>query len=235
MPDCYLIIKPTVDIPLNSYKTFLENLNNKLPNLKISSAEYTIDVFCNLLIENNILFSVVGRTLYISYQKGFSFFGGQVVGYGGKKIYNIGCHVGGRTKFYQRGEDEDKEGKKGWKVEDLDRVRFEYTANRNKLINCGIGDLHSFVENPKFWEMNKNRWRFKEFKSEKHPCPWEKRVYQEQYLRLKKKLKDVYQATTTSQALEPLKSNLDFAMQKFDVDWSGDYIISDGKLIKIPY
>jgi hypothetical protein len=249
MPPCYLNILPTTDVPLNSHKTFLENLNDKLPGLKVSSVEYAVDVFCDSLMENNILFSVVSRTLYVPSQKEVSFPYEQAINYGGKKIqYNGLCYTGDRTKYYQRGEDgkkefirKNKKGKEewGWKVEDLDRVRLEFTANRReKFIKCGIGDLCLFIENPKFWEMNKGKWQFKEFKSKKYPLPfpWEKRIFQEVYIEEYIKInKHIYQATTTSQSVEPLKSKLDFAMQKFDVDWSGDYIISDRKLIKIPY
>ena len=207
-------------------------------------------------MENNILFSTIARTLYVRAQKTVSFPYGQEIdepkmNYGGKKIrYNSLCHTGERTKFYQRGEDEKKKfirkNKKGqeewgWKIEDLDRVRLEFTADRRILLNCGIGDLHSFVENPKFWGMyivyrDKNRLQFKEFKLKKHPCPWEKGSFQEKFLILKETLKNnIYRAMTESQLLEPLKSKLLLAMQEFDVDWSGNYIISDRKLIEIPY
>ena len=50
-PFCMIEVHPEKDLPIQTYKGFLIELNEKLikklPDIKLSSVEYAIDVFCN--------------------------------------------------------------------------------------------------------------------------------------------------------------------------------------------
>ena len=57
--------------------------------------------------------------------------------------------IGNDHKVYERGLDENKKGL-GWKIEKLDRVRMEYTADRDKLKEKGIDTLSDLIDDAHF-------------------------------------------------------------------------------------
>ena len=78
--------------------------------------------------------------------------------------------------MYERGPDRPKLGP-AWPSAAIDRVRLEYTAKRRVLVKHGLSTLEDLVENPRFFAINSNRWRFKQFQAKK--LPWVSEGYRE--------------------------------------------------------
>ena len=187
-PWCMIEVHPRKNLPIQTYKGFLIELNEKLieklPDINLSTVEYAIDVFCNDPKAVRNLQWLIRRCLYLPYQKKVITFDNDEIEvnekdikisylYGNNKemahdtgfkitemneVYRIEDH-----KVYERGPDDKKKGL-GWEVENLDRVRMEYTADRDKLKEEGIFILSDLIDDSHFKDMNENRWKFKQFK-----------------------------------------------------------------------
>ncbi len=219
-PWCSIEIHPKIDLPIQTYKDFLIELNKKLteklPDIKLSTVEYAIDVFCNDPEAVRNLQWLIRRCLYLPYQKKVITFDNDEIEvnekdikisylYGNNKemaydtgfkitemneVYRIGDH-----KAYERGPDEKKKKDSlGWEIEDLDRVRMEYTADREKLKEEGMFVLYDLIEDSRFTALNKNRWTFKQFKrSAILPKLWQPYLEQQDpYFKVDKKSKDYH-------------------------------------------
>jgi hypothetical protein len=189
-PGCTIEIHPKKDLPVQTYKDFLielnEKLNKKLPGIKLSEVEYAIDVFCYDPEAVRNLQWLIRSCLYLPYQRNVITFDNDEIEinekdikisylYGNNKemAYDTGYkitemnevyRIGKYHKVYERGPDEKKKKDSlGWEIEDLDRVRMEYTANKIKLKEKGIFNLYDLIYNSTFKVLNESRWTFKQF------------------------------------------------------------------------
>jgi hypothetical protein len=190
LPWCTIEIHPQKDFPVQTYKDFLKGLNKKLieklPDIKVSAVEYAIDVFCYEPEYVRELQWLIRRCLYLRNQMSVITFDNDEINVKGKdvkisyiygwdkqKAYDKGYEiiemnevyrVGDYHKAYERGpDDNDKKKGLGWKVVNLDRVRMEYTADRDKLKEEGIFTLPDLIDDAHFKAINENKWVFRKF------------------------------------------------------------------------
>ena len=151
------------------YKHYLAELDGMIPELKPSSVEYTLDLFCAQPRDVDTLFTLVRRSLYVPYRNNPKMFDdNQTTDFCSRM--NSTFYVSD-VKVYERGYD-DKKTSGGWHYEDLNRVRLEYTANRKKLKLRRIDTLSDLIDSCRFCESNKNLYKFMCFMSKKLPEYW---------------------------------------------------------------
>ena len=171
---CHIQVTPRKDIESRTYKDFLRFLEHSLPNLQTSKVEYALDCFCTDVITLENFTDIVRRHLYVPHQRKVTTLGGDAVKIG-ENAKNLLIHFGDEHKAYERGKDCDKTADGDWEIADIDRLRFEFTAGKGFLKKHGIYHLRELIEDPKFFGINVNRWKFKRFKksSKELPSPWE--------------------------------------------------------------
>jgi hypothetical protein len=226
-PWCTIEVHSSKDLPIQTYKNFLKELNKKLPDIKVSAVEYAIDVFCNDYEAVKNLQWLIRRCLYLPYEDKIITFDNDettIKEYDVKisylsekdkeKVYKEGHNIiemnevfriGNNHKVYERGPDEKKKGL-GWEAINLDRVRMEHTAKRKLLTEKGIDALSDLIDNAHFMDINKNRWKFRKFeRSAILPKLWKPYLEQElPYLKKDKKKID-FQGFTGSFQLEHIR------------------------------
>jgi DNA-directed RNA polymerase delta subunit len=120
----------------------------------------------------------------------------------------------------------------GWEVNDLDRVRMEYKAMREKLKKKGIYTLSDLIENPRFMNFNEDRWKLRQFKRTKQlPRMWQDYSEQDKYsfagtfqlehIRAKDKVDNVAQYRKNIPEISFFEKKLDKVMLLFDDMWDG--------------
>ena len=65
---CTIEVHPRKDLPVQTHKDFLKELNKKLPDINVSAVEYAIDVFCNDYEAVRNLQWLIRRCLYLRNQ-----------------------------------------------------------------------------------------------------------------------------------------------------------------------
>jgi hypothetical protein len=233
--------------------------------------EYAIDVFCKNPEAVRNLQWLIRRCLYLRNQKYVITFDNDEIKVNGNdvkisyiygqdkekayedryeiiemnEVYRIGsCH-----KVYERGPDDKKKGL-GWEVKDLDRVRMEYTADRDKLTEKGIDALSDLINDSHSMDINENRWKFRQFKrSAILPKIWQPYLERQlPYLKIDKKNEDyqgfdgtlqlelirgadkvanVHQNSKEINAMIPFEKALNEAIHLFDIKWRGDTAVLD--------
>ena len=238
IPNCSIAVYPQKDILVHTYKDFLKDLNLKLPGLKVSLIEYTIDLFCNDYKEASSLFWFIRRCLYIPHQRTVQTFDNTKKDKNRNVIQmNSVYKIGRNYTVYERGPDSKKEdaGKaknKGWRIENVDRVRMEYKAKRTVLKKKGINLLPDLLENPRFMHMNKDWWKLRQFKRTKQlPRMWQDYSEQDKYgfagtfqlehMRAKDKVDNVAQYRKNIPEISFFEKKLDKVMLLFDDMWDG--------------
>lgn len=216
LPKCYLeFVTPDELIPAE-IKTFLAKLNNKLPCLKVSRVEYTLDIFHANPNVRKKLFILLQTFLSIPYQRKVRLMENEITG---ARTFIIG-----RTRIYERGPDE-KRIKHSWHQNDINRIRIEWTSDRRQLLKNGIGKLHDFLKSPKFHSSHKDRYQFKHFKHKRLPKYYQRyntnSFHKEKEMHLKK-IKNIYQYIKDFKPLDPLKIWLRRAMKQFDEEWQNN-------------
>ena len=232
MHRCYISISPTNDIETSTHKDFLSFLDHSLPNLETSKVEYALDFLCTDVITLENFTDMVRRHLYVPYQRKVITYGGDFEKIGKSYSMNLVTHFGDDHKAYERGKDCDKKGK-GWEVADINRLRFEFTATKSELKKNNIIILRNLIENPKFFAINSDKWKFQKFKegSKKLPSPHEPfnavddggftGAFQSEYIRARKEKIVKNLATSRKEVVEfsTLRSEMNAAMQEFDEKW----------------
>lgn len=111
---------------------FLIGLDRLLPELKLSSLELAVDIFCRNHEYVEALFWALKRALLVPFQR-------SAMQYDGTPSVEIGKGVGmnstmiiGDVEVYERGADGDKKDG-GWTEEECNRVRMEFRAERRLL------------------------------------------------------------------------------------------------------
>ena len=154
------------------YQILLSKLRSKLPDLKVSAAEYTIDLFFEDPEDVRKYFNLIYRYIYFPYQK-------ELVLHSDKELDDITRDKNAwvftkKMKLYERGPD-NKIKKSGgyWLLDDVDRIRIELKAKWKDLKPYGLTSLKLFSKNPKFDLMLKDKFRFKRFKESATNLPSE--------------------------------------------------------------
>lgn len=164
-------VTPDGDITIVEYMEILAALNEILPDMKVSSVEYALDLVCKKPSEVENVFMLIRRFLYIRNHKKSRLIGEQMVNWGNESRMNSVFHLV-RTKVYERGPD-NKKTKDYWHFRDLDRVRLEHTAKRKELRRHGIDRLTDLINDCRFFKINNGIYRFMSFeKTKKLPKYW---------------------------------------------------------------
>jgi|TARA_B100000959_G_scaffold206867_1_gene217023 hypothetical protein len=214
MPYCYI----QFSYPTNQ---FLQYLNNKLPGLKMSKVEYTIDCFCR---DNSKFFDALRHNLFIPRAR--EAYLEQVDN--GNRTYRVWI-----VKLYERGDDSKKQNDDSYLQKDIDRVRLEFTAPYRILKKYGIGYLSSFIDNPKFFEINCDLYHFCSFRDNSRVLPGlgerydaedkngHKGAFQQQYIRDRHNgsVKNILQSKVDLPIFYDFKWDLLIKMLEFDDAW----------------
>jgi len=137
-------------------------LHNRIPRLQLSSVEYAIDLFCKSPNDVSRIFRLIKKHIHCNHvretatpQKGLV-----------KSVFRIGKSV----RIYERGEDrhKDRHRKSYWDHNHLDRVRIEFTIQRQELKARGLGTLKQLINGPYFHEALMTRFGFKEFTNSRY-------------------------------------------------------------------
>jgi hypothetical protein len=237
-PRMMVYIYPRKDLSPEEHKRFLNQLNSSLPRLKVSSVEYAVDLFCKSPDTVRGLFEVIIKYLYIRSQREIIIIDNSENRHS-NRLYRIGKYY----KMYERGKDIHKQREKGWHVKDLDRVRFEFTADREKLKEREIKTLEDLIDDPKFIYLNFKKYLFRQFKYTKRsrkllgpygkrlPAPYERYkakdksgvsgTYHSEYFKLKEKLTNYPDYIMETYFFDALESLLYEAMGNFGIEWRG--------------
>lgn len=233
-PPLYIDVIPKENTSTAKYKEFLAYLNDLIPKLKLSSVEYTLDLFCNRASDVEWFFSLLSRCMYVPSQRKVNFLGEDLVNFGDNTRMNAVFRIGDDTKIYERGNDDDKETTGGWKYVNLNRLRLEHTARRVELKKHGLNLLSDFLNNCLFHELNQTVYNFIRFYKLKHAPShyiWDSYTakdekgnsgsFQLEYLRLIKsnRFKNIRQNKVEIQELKTLKNRLLQEMMDFDAAW----------------
>jgi hypothetical protein len=217
------------------YQVLLSDLRSKLPQLKVSRAEYTIDIFFNNPKDVKRYFQLIYRSIYFPNQK-------QMVLHSDNELddairsKNAWVFMD-KMKLYERGPDDLIKKGGYWLLDDVDRIRIELKAKWRDLYPYGLNNLKLFSKNPKFYLMLKHRFGFKRFKksvnniSGKYECYRAKDseghsgAFQNQYLYLKehKSVNNISQSIEDVPELLPLYYRILSKIQNRENKWVKKY------------
>ncbi len=217
---------------------FLSKLRSKLPDLKVSFAEYTIDLFFKNSDDVKKYFALIYRYIYFPYRK-------EMVLQLDKKLgdktrdKNAWVYVDeDRMKLYERGPDDEIEKGGYWLLENVDRIRIEFRAEWKDLDKHDLVSLKSFSQNPQFDIMMRDKFRFKRFKkSVNNNLPTEYDEYsvkdlkghsgafQNEFLYLKKRkaVKNISQSIEDVPELKPLYARILYRIITREEKWEKKY------------
>lgn len=234
MPRFKLEIYPTSTVDISHYKDFLSNINRKIPGLKISCAEYAIDLYCKTGIHAANVFSLLRRFLYVPYQRNSRTYEDDE-----KEINDIGrdkitvsrtIHIG-NVKIYERGDDSDKNRQSGgWERDKINRVRLEFSAKRRILKSTGIYALNDFLHDAQFHRINNPLYQFAYFKnSSKLPNVWEPYnckdsngvagCFVTECAHYRKIVRNIAQYIRNADSFVELRKNIEASWKAFDDEW----------------
>lgn len=217
------------------YQVLLSDLRSKLPELNVSRAEYTIDIFFNDPKDVKKYFSLIYRSIYFPNQK-------QIVLHSDNELddairsKNAWVYTD-KMKLYERGPDDLIKNGGYWLLDDVDRIRIELKAKWRDLYPYGLNHLKLFSKNPKFYLMLKHRFGFKRFKKSLHKISDEDECYyakdseghsgafQNQYLYLKehKSVNNISRSIEDVPELLPLYYRILSKIQKREHKWEEKY------------
>jgi hypothetical protein len=229
-PPFLIEIIPTEKATFNDWKELLKFIHLWFPSLKVSTVDYAIDMYCYDFKAAEKLFRIQLKHLFVPYQRQAFIFGGDVVQYGNQTRMNSVCRIDD-AKIYERGPDKKKNGL-SWIMEDVDRVRLEYSASRKVLVNHGISVVGDLIRHPQFYEINKNIYKFMHFNGSKklpklgqdYTMPDENGnigCFQSEVIGHRNNVKNIRHYMADTEDFEVLKSALWNAMRKFDLEWVG--------------
>lgn len=219
----------------NHDQKILYFLARAIPSLKVSTAEYTIDLGCKNPDCVSRLYYVLRRYMYFKNRSRTSMVGGEFTGIDVDRDTNSAFYVWQRALgmkdivIYERGDDCDKDGK-GWPYEKINRARIEFIARSIILKSLEISQLSEFVKNNMFTEFIDKKINFCVFKkSEKLPQSFQDynardksgniECFQEEYHLAYKHLKNVCQYVEEATELAPLKTLIVSTANNFQSDW----------------
>jgi hypothetical protein len=210
-------------------KISLSKIAERMPDLSVSSVEYTTDIFCYSPQAVEMLFKDVVKFIYVPYKRASGFLNDDQDFEWGDTV-RINRVFRSNPKVYERGPDTKKRNGQ-WIYPDMDRVRLEHTLNREKLSKYNIKTLADLIRNPKFYEINKDVYQFRCFeKSNVLPKPWQKYTAAYFYgncsslcLEMRERrgsVKGINQYVRDFRPLNTLLAGIHDSMKKFDSEWS---------------
>lgn len=209
---------------------WLMHLNSKLPNLKVSSVEYAVDIFPHNSEFSEELTSFLSKYLHCGHKRS------------SKIEENLSTHATnlvfhfstkhGIGKLYSRGPDNRKIDD-GWHIEDCDRTRIEFKATSGYYLKkYRIVELASFIENPKMTSIFAKKFKFHTFKESTYlGIPSEHEFYNEcdengipltfqaKLIELKKHIINVYPYIITPKKFDCLIDNWNESIADYDLEW----------------
>lgn len=226
----------------------VKDLYQKLPHLRVSQLEYTIDLFCNNHEEVAYLFYILRRHLFFPYAKSTSMSGGRYslldINRSTNAVFEINYGSSSwSAKVYERGPDElnnptPVKKRKGWKHKNCDRVRIEITAKKRKLIAQNTVSIKKLYNNPMFTQLlvpatdsKRSHFNFKCFKDHENlPLPYKEycatdsdgnsECFQEEYFEAKNRFKsNITLHIQENSDLNSLKERIVKSVESFDKTW----------------
>lgn len=227
-PPYMIEIIPREHASINEWKALFKKIHLWFPNIKISLVDYAIDEYCYDFHAAEKLFRIQLKHLFIPYQRKAFTYGGDLVQYGERTRMNSVCRIDD-VKMYERGPDHKKKGL-GWIMKDVDRVRLEYSAPRQVLVNHGISVIGDLIRHPRFYEINKGLYKFRHFKGSKilpklgHAYTIRDKngnigCFQSEVIGHRNDVKNIGHYMHDIEEFETLKSALWDAMKRFDQEW----------------
>ena len=138
--------------------------------------------------------------------------------------------------IYERGRDCDRQADGGfWYRNDCDRIRRRVRIDYHALRSKDISKLDSFIRDPKSRDLVQLRLKFRRFKKTVSKLPSEydgyvrqdknshKGSFQNEYVRGKRKVKNIAQCIEPVPKLEKLYTAIVGAISKFDKNWRETY------------
>ena len=235
---------------VNHKQSLLLSLASDIPGLIVSSAEYTIDMCCKDEIRTSMLFYVLRRYMYFHHRTYTSMVGGQFSGVDVERKVNCAYYVWKKERnkkdivLYERGNDNDHD-QAGWPYETINRVRFEFTANRKRLVKLKIGDVKVFVKENKFHEVISKMIDFRIFRTGKLLPKYSQdynatkfaegdtlqktlnlnfESFQEEFHIARPHIPNICQYTAAAIFLEPLKERIFDSIRAFEDKWKQRYL-----------
>jgi hypothetical protein len=180
------------------------------------------------------------RYMFFPHAKSTLIRGDKSLGWNESKKYNSVFHVDMGTnhaKIYERGNDDDGlKGRSGWRHNNVNRVRLEFTFGRPFLVQKNISDLHALIEDAKFRHLCSTRIQFKHFKAtspfskyyEEYTATYNKRnngSLMEEVFKAKRdrKLQNHLQYLEHNKQLISLKKEISYELRNFDNNWRLHY------------
>jgi hypothetical protein len=227
-PPFLIEIIPTERATLDDWKELLKFIHLWFPNIKVSTIDYAIDEHCYDFLAVEKLFRIQLKHLYIPYQRSVKFLGGDLIRYGDRTRMNSVCRIDD-VKMYERGPDVRKKGS-GWIMEDVNRVRLEYSAPRRVLVNHEISVIGDLIRHPKFFDITGTIYNFRCFKgSSKLPKLGQDYTtpdkngnagfFQTEVIGCRGTIRNIAHYMEDIAAFDVLKSALWGAMRRFDLEW----------------
>ena len=224
----YMELLPKGNVSPEKYKELLQRLNSSLKILHVRSIEYSIDLYCHDRESLQRLFLTLRRYLHIPYQRDAKLYGEKHIAWGDKTRMNT-VYKASDVKMYERGPD-GKKKRIDWNVEDCDRVRLEFTANKTALRQRGISTLDDLISDARFYEINHDIYKFIYFEgSKKLPQCWEgytssdergnMNCLQLEINNFRNRIKNLNQYLKEAEAFDPLRLAIVDAMHQFDEKW----------------
>ena len=239
MPKC------CIQIPDTNFE-LLQVIQSEMPSLKLSSAEYCIDIFCKNPDAVSDLFYLMNRYLYFPYAKEINRAGGDFDGWdepkGENSVYKV-QYAAPQRRFtiYERGPDNKKQ-KNRWDHAFVDRVRLEANLIRptSALKKRGPKDITHLIENPRSARIyfpekpERSLFKFANFKNmrSKINLPTDdmdftavdkygsQETFMSELFKLKRDgVKNLSAYIEETPALYPLKKRIIAALKDFDENW----------------
>jgi len=206
-------------------------LNESLPDLNISSIEFTLDLYCSNLEAVGRLFNVLLKYCYVPRYSNLKFHRGHSLKNRQIPELNRSYYIG-KLKIYERGEDKTPWGE-GWHRSELDRVRVEFTANSEVLRKNGMNSLEDFIANCNFERIFLKRFQFKVFKgssqlpkeNDTYALVCEHESFQKQLIDARNLGRPINpnQYVADAPGFETLNKQVIRLIRKFERDWQSNY------------
>lgn len=227
---------PNFMLILNNHNQgVLSSLAKGIPDLKVSSAEYAIDVYCKEPASVSRLYYILRRYMYFPRRMRPTTVGGKFNGIYVDRETNSAYYVWQRAKskkdivVYERGDDAYKKNK-GWPYNKIDRVRIEFLIRSRKLSQFGISELAEFVKDNKFNRIIKDRFRFCRFENSQLLPSWSQdynskdlsgncESFQQEFVSAKGSIKNIGQYIQEFSPLAGLRDDIQKAVCDFEAAW----------------
>ena len=244
----YLYFSPIQDfmpkfmllIPNHTHR-ILRKLNDSIPDLEVSLAEYALDLRCKDNKSASMLFYVLRRYMYFHHRADTSMIGGKFDGIDVSRKTNAVYHVWQKSKcrttdikIYERGNNKCKKGQ-GWPYKYIDRVRIEFLArSRTFTKKLKIASLSDFLKDNKFSNFANDKIDFRIFVKSKYLPKFSQdylakdrtgniESFQQEYFQAKSFGINLSLCTAVATFMSPLKEMMTTAIDYCERRWRRGY------------